>query len=41
MSISNIVAENKKETYKTGVPTFDAKDVVAWSKKMKIYLNEY
>jgi hypothetical protein len=30
MSISNMVAENKKETDKTGVPTFDAKDVVTW-----------
>jgi hypothetical protein len=33
-----MVAENKKETDKTGVPTFDAKNVVTWSKKMKIYL---
>jgi hypothetical protein len=38
MSISNMVAESKKETDKNGVPTFDAKDVVTWSKKMKIYL---
>jgi hypothetical protein len=33
-----MVAEIKKETDTTGVPTFDAKDVVTWSKKMKIHL---
>ena len=38
MSTSNMVAENKKEVDKQSVPTFDAKDVVTWSKKMKIYL---
>ena len=38
MSTSNMVAENKMETDKTSLPTFDAKNVVTWSKKMKIYL---
>ena len=38
MSTSNMVAENKMETDKNGVPPFDAKNVVTWSKKMKIYL---
>jgi hypothetical protein len=38
MSTSNIIAENKKEVDKQSVPTFDAKDMVTWPKKMKIYL---
>jgi hypothetical protein len=38
MSTSNMVAENKMETDKNSVPPFDGKNVVTWSKKMKIYL---
>jgi hypothetical protein len=35
-----MVAENKKEVDKQSVPTFDAKDVVTWSKKDEDLLDE-
>ena len=38
MSISNMVANEKRESDKTGVPLIDVKDVVTWAKKIKMYL---
>jgi hypothetical protein len=35
-----MVAENKKEVDKQSVPTFDAKDVVTWSKIDEDLLDE-